>query len=254
MIEPTFLLQRGDVMATEKLACCFSDFPHIYCSFDEVLNLCPKESFTRLIPVGSVEFTLKYANHVGISLPTNLSYMHPALQYVDREVRVGKYKEALPNEFVKPYEKIKSFTGGIKQDLEREGVIIDDKEEVWISNPVIFESEYRFYIQDTVTNCSILGWNRYDLLENVVNPSPDILMVGEIAKEIHNQIGPNAYSIDIGWRPDLGKYSLVEINDAWALGFYNHLSEKYSNPPSNQQYANMLYYRWLQIVFCNLKN
>lgn len=252
MRNPTFLLQTGDVMTTEKIACRFSDFPSVNCSFEGISRIPPSEIVYKMIPVGSVEFTCRYAEHVGISLPTSLSYMDPSLSYVNRRIKSGKYEEALPNEFIKPYERIKLFTGGIKQDLEKEGITISDEEKVWISEPVTFESEYRFYIQDTATKCEILGWNRYDLLENVSNPPPDISMVEGIAQEIHDQIGPNAYSIDIGWRPDLSKYSLVEINDAWALGFYSHKSDENSNPPSNQQYADMLYSRWLQIIFCNL--
>lgn len=237
-------------MTTEKVACSLSDFPITYCFYNNIKVLDPRKSLTKYIPVGSVEFTQSFANHVGITLPPNLSYYGPVADRLKRNVRQGKYRDAAPNEFVKPFEKIKFFTGGVKCELEAEGLTLEDNEDVWISETVPFESEYRFYIQNYADRWEVLGWSRYDCLD-VKNPDPDVCMVDKLAEQIHRDIGPNAYSIDIGWRPDLKQYDIVEMNDAWALGFYNNLDHQ-SKPPTKKQYANMLYSRWSQLVFCSL--
>lgn len=250
MKNPTFLLQRGAIMTTEKAACSLSSYPISYCSYDEIEKLDPKDSLTKFIPVGSVEFTQRFTDHVGIFLPPNLSYYGPVMGYAKRVIRKGSYRDAKLGEFVKPCEKIKSFTGGLKEKLEKEGVVIKDDEKVWISEAVPFESEFRFYVQSYANGWEILGWSRYDDLD-VKNPDPDLSLVDKLAGQIHRDIGPNAYSIDIGWRPDLDQYDIVEMNDAWALGFYNN-SDPQSKPPTKQQYANMLYSRWVQLVFCSI--
>lgn len=251
MREPTFLLQKGDAMATEKVACSLSNFPFIYLTYDKIEDL-PKDSIYKFIPVGSVEFTQKYADHVGITLPANLSYYPYSIdeKILKRKIKKGKLKDASSGEFVKPFEKIKLFTGGIKDKVLTEYPSIDEEEDVWISEPVPFESEFRFYVQSYVSGWDILGWTRYDPLRST-NPDPDIKLVERVAEVVHKDLGPNAYSIDIGWRPDIQEYDVVEMNDAWALGLYRH-SDFQSKPPGNQQYANMLYSRWFQIVFCNI--
>ena len=70
-------------------------------------------------------------------------------------------------------------------------------------------------------------------------------------KELEGNGAPGAYKVDIGGRCDLGRYCLVELNDAWALGLYEN-NDPQSNPPTRQQYADMLVSRWRQIVFCSL--
>jgi hypothetical protein len=250
MKNPVFLLQKGDVMMTEKFACSVSDYPICYCSYEDLSDLDSKTSLTKYVPVGSVEFTQKYAERVGITLPPNLSYYGPILDFAKREIKKGLYKDAFPWQFVKPYKKIKSFTGGLKGDIESEGVVVGDDEMVWISQTVPFESEFRFYVQSYANRWEILGWSRYDDLDKI-NPDPDVEMVKRLAEQVYTEIGPNAYSIDIGWRPDLEQYDVVEMNDAWALGFYNN-NDPQSKPPTKGQYANMLYSRWVQLVFCSL--
>lgn len=234
-------------MPIEKLACSFSSYPIRVCDFEKLpeLNLHSERGY--LVPVGSVEFVAEYCKQANIALPKSLWYPDSALSALHREVRQGTFQEAMPHEFVKPCENVKAFTGSIKEKLEEE---VDPNERVWISEPVKFESEFRFYIQDLIPKFQILGWSRYDDLP-VTNPEPDLDIVEAIADEFHRDLGPGAYSIDIGWRPDLGRYSLVEINDAWSLGYYMN-SDPQSNPPSRQQYADMLVSRWRQVVFCSL--
>ena len=243
----TLLLQSGKVMAQEKTACAFSNYAIRYCKYEDIGTLNPKEAFLRYVPVGSVEFTRWYCYHVGIELPSLDFTLSGGLnKHCNREIRKGLFGEAKENDFVKPLH-IKLFTGNIKSELDW---YVPDDTEVYISQAVPFESEFRFYIQDYANKFDVVGWARYDEL-GVTNPEPDFTLVEDIAGEIHRNLGPSAYSIDIGWRPDLGCYSLVEINDAWSLGLYEN-SDPQSNPPTRQQYADMLVSRWTQIQFCNL--
>lgn len=245
---PTFLLQSGQIMAAEKTACCFSNYPIEYCKYEDLYK--KEDRKLKYVPVGSVEFVERYCSVVGIDLPVPLSYPDPALPFMDRALSVKRYEDADDEEFIKPVDKVKLFTGCVKKDLAEQGIIIDGNERVWTSEKVPFESEFRFYIHDFVTGPRVVGWSRYDDLE-VSNPEPDIGMVESIANEYHEQIGPGAYSIDIGWRSDLNKYSLVELNDGWALGYYSS-DDPQSNPPTRQQYADMLVSRWTQILFCSV--
>lgn len=246
MREPTLLLQSGQVMAAEKTACAFSNYPIEYCKYEDLHT--KAEGLLKYIPVGSVEFTEAYCNAAGVTVPTPLSYPDFVFPFLHRNVKVSEFGEVDPEKFIKPYSKVKLFTGCLKKDMVKQGVQVDAKELVWEFDNVPFESEFRFYIHDFVTGPKIQGWSRYDDLP-MVNPEPDIELVEQIAKEFHDSIGPNAYTIDIGWRSDIGCYSLIEVNDGWALGYYSP-NDSQSNPPTRQQYADMLVSRWMQIVFC----
>lgn len=246
MKNPKFLLQSGNILSTEKVACISTVYPYVYCDIRFLSELNVEESKFNYVPVGSVEYVKEYCNHVGLSLPNeSITYDYVLDSFIKRKIRFGKLCEALDEEFVKP-KSIKIFTGDIKSNLRP----LNPETEVWISESVPFESEFRFYIQDYVNKWEILGWSRYDD-SDIVNPSPDLDYVNSICKEIHESLGPSAYSIDIGWRSDIQEYDVVELNDAWSLGLYlNHDSQ--SQPPSREDYANMLISRWAQILFCNL--
>jgi hypothetical protein len=252
MKDPIFLLQSGGPLQTEKVACSFSKYPIRYCSFGDISKLDPKTALIQFVPVGSVEFVKSYSQHVNLVLPEDFSYGYEGRldKYLMRSVRRGTYGEATLDEFVKPIS-IKLFTGNIKGnlDLDTSRLIFDDTP-VWISPAVPFGSEFRFYIQDIIRGTKIQGWSRYDD-KQVINPLPDFDLVNDIIEDLDSIGAPGAYTIDIGWRPDLNQYCLVELNDAWSLGFYEN-NDPQSNPPTRQQYADMLVFRWTQILFCNL--
>ena len=254
MKNPIFLLQAGGPLPTEKIACSFSCYPVKYCPLTDIEKLNPKESLTQLVPVGSVEFVKAYSKHVNIVLPGDFSYGicdGQLDQFLMRTIRMGTYGEATLTDFVKPIS-IKSFTGEIKGHIELSSACPSPSGDVpvWISPAVPFGAEFRFYIQDYVGGGKIVGWSRYDD-SNMQCPEPDFGLVEAVMKELENGGAPGAYTIDIGWRPDLNRYCLVELNDAWALGFYEN-ADPQSNPPTRQQYSDMLVSRWTQIVFCNL--
>ena len=244
MNPPKFLLQSGNVMVNEKFACACTDYDYIHTSYEYLDCLNIDKYKTNYVPVGSVEFITEYCDHVGLKLPETISY-YGVEKFIKRRVRGGKLKDASQDEFVKP-KKVKLFTGDIKKYLRP----LSPETEVWISEPVPFESEFRFYIQDLVSGPKILGWARYDDKDSY-NPDPDLNYVKSIAQELHDNLGPSAYTIDIGWRSDLNEYDLVELNDAWALGLYTN-SDSQTNSLSKQDYAEMLISRWRQILFCNI--
>jgi hypothetical protein len=252
---PTFLLQSGGPLPNEKIACSFSSHPVRYCSYEGIEKLDPETSLTHYVPVGSVEFVKAYSQHVGIKLPGDFSYgvySNQLAKFLMRSIRKGTYGDATLDEFVKPVA-IKSFTGNLKATLKLEiGDHIQSDTPVWISPAVEFRAEFRFYIQGLIGGDKIVGWARYDDSDAYEedNPEPDFGLVEEIMVKVQDT-GLGAYTIDIGWRPDLDCYCLVELNDAWALGFYENM-DRQSNPPTRQQYADMLVSRWRQLIFCNL--
>jgi hypothetical protein len=58
---------------------------------------------------------------------------------------------------------------------------------------------------------------------------------------------PISYSIDIGWNDLIKEWCLIELNDAWSLGFYNN-RDIASKPPTNENYVKMIVDRWNEIV------
>lgn len=244
---PTFLLQSGNIMTREKIACSFSDYPVSYCSFSDLKSL-THGSITKHVPVGSVEFVREFCRVLSLGLPEEVWDYRDLTPYLHRSFRPGNLSEALLHEFVKPRGHVKMFTGCRKDDLQPE--LKDKNPPVWISDYVPLGSEFRFYIHDFVPGPKIVGWARYDDSQ-CSDPYPDIGLVEEIAQLLHDDLGPNAYSIDIGWRPDIERYSLIELNDGWSLGLYENRDPQ-SVPPSRKDYAEMLVSRWRQIVFCNI--
>jgi hypothetical protein len=245
---PTFLLQSGDIMSREKIACSFSDYPVNYCTFEGLANL-KYECRLKYVPVGSVEFTREFCKRFSLEICEDISSYNQdlLLPFYHRALRPGLFSEASPGEFIKSRGRLKLFTGTKKADLKED---LDDDTPVWISDFVPFKSEFRFYIHDFVTGPKILGWSRYDDHPEV-NPPPSVGLVERLAEDYHKTIGPNGYSIDIGWREDIGRYSLVEVNDGWSLGLYDN-TDPQSSPPSRKDYAELLVSRWRQILFCNI--
>jgi hypothetical protein len=203
--------------------------------FSDIKTIDPSE-FN--VPVGSVEFTQEYAQHVRIELPTEMSYPNCLQEFIQRPLQLDQFEIAPEDSFVKPYENIKLFTGNQKKNISN----VPPETKVWISPYVPFESEFRFYVK----NYELIGWSRYDDLD-VTNPDPDIDYVEKIMRSFDRGTQICSYAIDIGWRPDLRAYDLIEINDGWALGFYNN-TDPQSNPPRPQDYAQLLVSRWEQLT------
>jgi ATP-grasp domain, R2K clade family 3 len=99
---------------------------------------------------------------------------------------------------------------------------------------VEFQQEYRVYILRGL----IVGCGRYDDLDL---PDVEQAELNSLACNIMAawKDAPVAYAIDLGIIKDRG-LSLVEITDAWAIGWYK--------PFDRKLYAEMLKARWDEIV------
>ena len=202
-----FCLQRENRNSVEQRCIRFSSIKFDY----QELGI--KElSFSdpNAVPIGSVEFVREFAKVHGIELPTqDMSYPEQLRKYLGRSIRSGRFDEALPDEFVKPRE-TKIFDGGIRKQLSE--IPEDLSVPCWISEPIRFTYEFRFYIHER----KILGWAQYD--DGVIDRIPDILTVRNMIYEYGNS-QPIGYAIDLG-ETSSGDFLLIEVNDGWALGFY----------------------------------
>lgn len=260
MLNPTFLLQTGvNALKTEQMACVNSDYQWLYCRFEDLKNLKKTQFQNRFnfVPLGTVEYVREYCRVMELQLPeVSLSYGLPGLlsdrKVIRRKIREGKYLNASLDEFVKP-KQTKLFTGDIKHQLTH--LDIPRSTPVWISEQVPFGQEYRFYVRNFINGNEIAGWARYDDLDLptdiiYVHFNQALELVERVCNHFDKSMGPNAFSVDIGWRLDFDEFDLVEINDAWSLGLYRNSDSPKS--PSNEDYLDMLISRWTQILFCNL--
>ena len=127
---------------------------------------------------------------------------------------------------------------------------VPDDFPVWLSEPVKFVSEWRYYVLDGV----VVGAGRYDEGPDEA-PKPDVSRVSAAASEmsLSGSLAPAAYALDFGVMDD-GRTALIEANDAWALGYYQGDTPGPKVNPcearcEHRTYAKMLYARWNQL--CN---
>lgn len=201
-----------------------------------------------MVPIGSVEFVRKAMALVGIAEPGNLSYPEALNSFLRREVRQCTASSVLGRLFVKPTT-TKAFTGFVfgtlgdperlsTHDREQRGVFLSLPPEtpVWVSEPVTWLSEVRYYIIDN----EVRGEGRYDDASDDM-PLPDLVIVQEMA-DIMAKVpsAPAAFSLDVGVL-DSGETALIECNDAWALGYYK-------GTLSHKDYISMLWWRWEQLA------
>lgn len=200
------------------------------------------------VPVGSVEFVREAMLVAGIKEPENLSYPEPLMKYLGRSVRKGSLNQISEPCFIKP-QATKLFTGFVydpakevdqysEHDIEQLMALTEPnaQKDLWISEPVSWAAEFRFYI----LNGKVAGFGRYDDNEEELIP-PDIKVVNQMLDAWRDSgTLPAACSIDVGVLSDGGGTTLVECNDAWALGYY-----KGSLKPVD--YAQMLASRWLEL-------
>ena len=182
--------------------------------------------------MGSVEYIRNVWQAFDIDEPRPLGYPPELKQYFNRKIEhqyhCGWIKGDL---FVKPYYPKKFDTFITYGEGEFASYPIEQRFEQEI---VEFAQEYRVYC---IGN-TIVGHGRYDPLEL---DDLDIVDVYEFTKCIMNDWTdkPCAYAIDVGIIVGKG-LSLVELTDAWAIGWYK--------PMSLEQYSKMLKLRWNEIV------
>ena len=219
-----YLLQSGDYMRKEKSAISRTTSPRIACSYDELSEL----EGADYIPVGTVEYVNEYCRIKNITPPTNISYPVELVKFLNRSVWQSSYSFAKEYEFVKP-RNTKVFTGAVKKDIEE---TVKDDEPVWISDPMTFTAEFRFYIIEN----HVAGYSRYD--DGDDNIQPDIDTVQQMITEYTES--PIGYTLDVG--PVDNKTVLIEVNDGWSLGLYPW------GTMTTDKYVELITKRWFEIA------
>jgi hypothetical protein len=204
------------------------------------------------MPVGSVEFVREAMRVGGIPEPENISYVSPVQPFLRRRIERRTAGSVLGTWFVKPV-RTKQFTGFVFDTLSDPASFCDHdfeqwqvfsrlppETEVWVSEPVTFVCEWRYYVLDN----HLLGRVRYDPYGEDDAPQPDQSIVDEAIEAMQQPasdwVAPRSYALDFGVL-DSGATALVEANDAWALGLYGAAM-------SPRTYLHMLRSRWEQIV------
>lgn len=184
---------------------------------------------------GYIEDVWKALDKVGARRPPSLDYPQALRSFLGRELWRSDLKTVRGithrKLFVKPV-KQKLFTGfqmtGAFNDQIRMGTY-HETEEVWLSDPVDFVSEYRcFVLRGEVLSAR---WYKGDW-----GVAIDRKVVEAAAKAWPE--APVAYTLDFGATKD-GKTLLVEVNDGFAMGTYGLQPELY---------AAMLEARWQEMV------
>ena len=197
----------------------------------------------NVLPVGSVEFLRKAMRLACVDEPGNISYPQSLAGYLKRHIELRPAGAVMGHWFIKPTS-TKAFTGYVVDTANPDNLNDYDRiqnnvflsltpeTDVWISEPVVWVSEYRYY----VINGQIHGCGRYDDGPDDA-PIPNMAVVAEMAAASDDL--PIAYSLDVGVL-DTGDTALIECNDAWALGFYK-------GTLSRKDYIKMLLARWQQM-------
>lgn len=201
------------------------------------------------LPIGSVEYVREAMKIAGMVEPANCSYPACLQNLLYRELRQIQAGSVIGDWFVKPVT-VKRFNGFIFSTMQDPATLdehdreqydlfmeIPPNEKVWISEPVKFISEWRYY----VLGGKIIGSARYDPDGSDVAPEPSqhAVLDAIYRLECDPSFGLCAYALDMGVL-STGENALVEVNDAFALGLY-------SNSVDRMAYIEMLQARWAQM-------
>lgn len=248
---PSRLLRQGGLNSVEtQLVNQFAmieDVPILSTPLDRLEDHVDTLRSGEVLPVGSVEFMRRALALAGIAEPDNLSYPEPLRRFLKRDVCTLRAGSVLGTHFVKPVQ-TKAFTGFVFDTMtDPDTLTPHDREQyeaflrlhpdepVWVSEPVRWRTEVRYYIAEG----RVLGLGRYDDGPDAW-PMPDEMIVREMVDAFtRHPDSPVAYTLDIGVL-ETGETALVECNDAWAIGYYK-------GSLSRNDYIKMLWARWMQL-------
>ena len=196
------------------------------------------------LPVGTVEFLRACAARRGVTLPEIGAYPDVLRPYLRRAHRMGVLGEArclaVPT-FIRPAFAVKAFTGFVfdpaNPDPEHSSQFqgLSPVLPVWLCEPVAWLCEWRFYI----VRGEIVGCGRYDPDGADEAPEPDRATIDAWVRA-YGSLAPSGYALDAGVLEN-GEAALVEVNDGWALGYYNGTC-------SPADYLHLLWTRWHEMV------
>ena len=206
------------------------------------IRMMNKNEMVFFTPIGTVEFVKAFAEKIGVKLPdpihaTELLQLEGRL-YATVESKELIHKATYPF-FVKPLRELKKFTGFVARS-EKDFELYPDVD--W-SNTSLF-------LTDVLENI-VSEWRCYVLNGKVfacVNYSGDPLSFPSASRIERMRIvygSTSSYSLDVAVCrlskdvADYKKTSFIEINDAYALGYYGGDVELYTK---------MLVARWAEIT------
>lgn len=181
--------------------------------------------------VGDIWAALK---KLGLSPPLSINYPEELERFLGRNIKrttLGEIRRSIEQVFIKPVSD-KLFTGFVwrsnKGDQLR-AALLPDETELWVSDRIEFESEYRCFVKDG----ELIGVRHY---KGDWAKVPERHIV-ESAISTYTS-GSRGYTLDFGVTND-GRTLLVEVNDAYALGHYGLPSVLY---------AQLLEARWEELT------
>lgn len=203
------------------------------------------------LPVGSVQFVEQVMRHYGVRPPATLTYPRALEKFYLRPIEAKLLYDVDLNGsaplFIKPASAVKLFDGFVitpSDDAAIDAHRLDQLAKIralpcttplFVSPAVVFVSEWRVYVH----RHTVVGVARYDSNETE-RDEPDAQWLKRLIHHYRaSGDAPIAYGLDVGQMED-GRWAVVEVNDAWALGLYAQMSD-------HDRYMQMLYDRWLQI-------
>lgn len=164
------------------------------------------------VVLGTVEGCHEVFKYFNVAIPKIDSYPSELRPYLLRDVQKIKLSQVHEgySGFIKPAEDLKKWTGFVIRDPGEFRLLASHSKNtmVYISPPVKFVSEWRYY----VINKRIVAKGNYDGDEKI---QCNI----KIVEEAVNKTNSNTFCIDFGVLDD-GSTALVEYNDAYAVGWY----------------------------------
>jgi hypothetical protein len=192
-----------------------------------------------------VAFLRRCMERAGLAEPAPMSYPPALRSHLLRRLQLASAGVVAGRWFVKPVA-TKLFAGFVLDtragDADRSAWehaqlaalrALPPATPVWLSEPVRFLSEWRYYVQDG----QIIGHARYDPEGAQDAPQPDLRVAHACIAAL---ACPHPWVLDLGVLQD-GRTALVETNDAWAIGLY----PKAMTPAA---YLNFLWQRWRLLV------
>lgn len=189
--------------------------------------------------VGSIPFMKAAFLHNNIVYRDNC-YPAELKAFLNRSIKnstvkdAKRYVETKGEIFIKPSSRTKRFTGFVlsePHDFRLSGIPLN--ENIWMSEPVEWLSEWRFYvINHEIAYCSYCCGNQH------LKPKLEIVKKAIEIISMQNQ-SPCSYAIDFGvMNGDIT--SLIELNDGFSIGAYNNIP--------GELYVKLLTTRWQQLI------
>ncbi len=204
------------------------------------LQLQRELTYTDYTPIGTVEFVKAFAEKIGVKLPDPIHATELLKLEGRKYATVHKKDLPLPRKtypvFVKPLKELKKFTGFVAKS-EKDFELYPDVD--WANTSLFLTDVLENIVSEW--RCYVLNGKVFACVNYAGNPLafPYTHVIQEMVYLLKDY--PVAYSLDIGIVDDKvqWKTNFIEVNDAYALGYYGGDVELYTK---------MLDLRWKEII------